>query len=923
MAHTFHRAVSGAAAILLAMQSLPAIQLTASADDTYLIRDKWGYCTSANYAESEHFVIFYGNNDTTGQVNDAFLKRNLEAYERLWNCYGEYLGMENMNIDIYGRSSQKYKTCVYLTYTGLSQYPDGWAFMSAEDGYGIEIISPNAMLDDLTVAHEFGHVVTMQQKAWVDQDITGAWWEPLANWFREMYLYSDYYPGSTQTCGFEPYLRNLSLTLPHGRNYYEVWPFLVYMSYNPDNLGTLGLDSVKRMISEAKTNEYPLDTITRLFGVDAQDVLGHYAKRMATFDFGNQSAYQSEFNKLLSSSPWYWNLFYTVLEETAEGTLRVPEEEAPMQTGINIVPLNITGDTITVSFKGLSDDSNAGWRACIVTVDASGNETYSDLFDDGDTMSVPTAGAAKAYLTVCGTPKDIYPINCFDKDNKSSYKNSQARRKYPYEIKLSGAEVQQSGGYSKGSGHAHSNGGGWVANGATVADSVYVGPNAMVLDSASISGNVRIEDYAIVAGSATIKDNAVISGHAVVNGGGMVYDNGWKFGSVTISDNAVVSDSAVVTALCNISGNAKILQKAYLIENVTVTDNAVIKGTSYVYGTGNYSGQMILEGDYANGETLSGGGTAYGWLDTAGKQYTDGLIAGYEFGSERNVWAQDKYAATDAYQTGAEWQSSRTSANGVVSFDGADDYLQVDASLLRTNNIQISLAALWKGGTAQQDLFWFGDENAYMAFTPSNANGVAEFTITDGKTVQKLTASVPLTKGAWSKITIRLIDGNGTLLINGTQAASGSISLTAQNVMSASETDAAYVGKSLAHNSFKGAVDYLNFYFKAVDEPATTYSGSEAIDDTDPEGGQTPDTDDSDWGNADCSEGATYADRVELADAILIAKSISGTATLSTQGRLNADVEYDGTINSTDLNKLLGYISGKISYSDFGKVTMS
>ena len=46
-----------------------------SAADEYLIRDKWGYCTTANYAESEHFVIFYGNNDTTGQVNEAFLKK--------------------------------------------------------------------------------------------------------------------------------------------------------------------------------------------------------------------------------------------------------------------------------------------------------------------------------------------------------------------------------------------------------------------------------------------------------------------------------------------------------------------------------------------------------------------------------------------------------------------------------------------------------------------------------------------------------------------------------------------------------------------------------------------------------------------------------------------------------------------------------
>ena len=86
----------------------------------------------------------------------------------------------------------------------------------------------------------------------------------------DMYLGSDYYPGNTKTAWFEPYLRNLSLTLPHGRNYYEVWPFLMYISYNPDDLPGLGINAVKRIISEAKPYEYPFDTITRLFGTDSQ-----------------------------------------------------------------------------------------------------------------------------------------------------------------------------------------------------------------------------------------------------------------------------------------------------------------------------------------------------------------------------------------------------------------------------------------------------------------------------------------------------------------------------------------------------------------------------------------------------------------------------------------------------------------------------
>ncbi|MBQ8928011.1 MAG: N-acetylglucosamine-1-phosphate uridyltransferase [Oscillospiraceae bacterium] len=795
--------------------------LPTAAQEEYLIRDKWGYCTSANYVESEHFVIFYGNNDTTGQVNDAFLQRNLADYEKLWQCYGEYLGMENMNVDIYGRSAQKYKTNIYLTYTGLDQYPDGWAFMSAEDGYGIEIISPNAMLDDLTISHEFGHVVTMQQKAWVDQDITGAWWEPLANWFREMYLSSPYYTGNTRTCWFEPYTRNLSLTLPHGRNYYEVWPFLVYISYNPDNLPGLGMDAVKRIISEAQPNEYPFDTITRLFGTDAQVVFGHYAKRMATFDFGAQEAYQDEWNRKLAASPFYWNLFYTVLEDDGAGWLEVPQEEAPMQSGLNVVPLTLTGDTVTASLKGLSDDSNAAWQACIVTVDANGNESYSDLFGAGEEASISAQGAVSAYLTVSAMPKNLVAVNAFHKDDVSTYKNGAERRRYPYAVKLTGAQVQPSGGYTKGAGHIHANGGGWVADGASVADSVYVGPDAMVLGNATLTGNVRVEDHAVVANSVTASDNVVISGHAVVDGGGMIYDNGWKFGSVNLSGNAVIADSAVVTSSCTVSGNAKVIQKAYLAEAVTVRDDAVVKGMSYIYGKADYSGTAILDGDYCNEETKNAG-VSFGWLDANGQHTTDAhYLAAYDFDDETVYWAKDSYTATNARQADAAWSAERTSAHGVLNFDGGDDCLVLDSSLLRTRDLQLSLAALWKGGS-QQELFRFGDEKAYMAFTPSNAQGVAELTLTDGNVTETFTAAAPLTKGVWSKITVRILDGQCTLLIDGQEAASGQAALSPLAVMSAADTDTAQIGKG-----FKGAVDYVWLYDTAFHEPGLTYSGSE------------------------------------------------------------------------------------------------
>ncbi|MBO4877575.1 MAG: N-acetylglucosamine-1-phosphate uridyltransferase [Ruminococcus sp.] len=855
------------------------ISFNAAADETYLIRDKWGYCKSANYVESEHFVIFYGNNDTTGEVNEAFLKRNLEDYEKLWHCYGEYLGMTDMNVDIYGKSSQKYKTNVYLTYTGLEQYAEGWAFMSSEDGYGIEIISPKAMLDDLTIAHEFGHVVTMQQKAWVDQDITGAWWESLANWFREMYLASDYYTGSVKTCWFEPYIRNMSLTLPHGRNYYEVWPFLMYLSYNPDNISGLGTTFVKRMISEAKADEYPFDTVARLTGTDAQTIFGNYAKRMATFDLGAKEAYREEFAKKLKEVPYYWNLFYTVPEDKGTDWLQSPQEEAPMQGGINIVPLEITGDTISVSLRGLSDDKNAGWQACIVIADSSGKTSYSELFGSGEKVSVPAGDAVSAYLTVSAMPRELYRVNAFHKEKDSSYKDGDERRRYPYEIKLSGAEVQQSGGYSKGRGHIHSNGGGWVADTAKVADSVYVGKDAMVLGSAVVSGNARIEDHAVVAGSAAVKDNAVISGHAVVDGGGWVYvNNGWVQTSAEISGNAVVTDSAVVTAGCKISGNAKVCQKAYVSEVVTVKDNAVIKGNSYLYGSGTYSGSVITDGDYSNDLTKNSG-IGFGWLDDSGwHDISDGYGAYYDFSGSSVNWAKDRSSATNARQAGAEWGSERTSAKGVINFSGGDDCLILDDSLLMTDDIQISLAALWKGGAAGTELLHFGDSRAYLSFTPSNREGAAELILTDGTVTEKLTASAPLSKGEWNRVTIRMIDGKAALIINSDTVASSTVTLTPLDIMSASEEDNAVIGKG-----FSGAVDYVQVSYKETAEPDIKYSGKEEVTDT----GLRGDVD---------ANG-----RFEAADLVLMQRWLLGMPGTELKDWKAGDLYADGQLDTFDL----------------------
>ena len=52
--------------------------------------------------------------------------------------------------------------------------------------------------------------------------------------------------------------------------------------------------------------------------------------------------------------------------------------------------------------------------------------------------------------------------------------------------------------------HKHANGHGWIADTASVAESVYVGPCAIVYGKAELSDRVRVEDYAQVSGTACL-----------------------------------------------------------------------------------------------------------------------------------------------------------------------------------------------------------------------------------------------------------------------------------------------------------------------------------------------------------------------------------------------------------------------------------
>ncbi len=98
------------------------------------------------------------------------------------------------------------------------------------------------------------------------------------------------------------------------------------------------------------------------------------------------------------------------------------------------------------------------------------------------------------------------------------------------------------------SGAYHPNGGGWVEETATVADSVYVGPRAKICNSPEVSGNVRIDggNYgAFVYNNARVYGNAFIGEYSYISGNAHVYGNARVLGSA-VEGNAKVYGSAVI-----------------------------------------------------------------------------------------------------------------------------------------------------------------------------------------------------------------------------------------------------------------------------------------------------------------------------------------------------------------------------------------
>ncbi|KAJ4294560.1 hypothetical protein N0V90_008251 [Kalmusia sp. IMI 367209] len=237
---------------------------------------------------------------------------------------------------------------------------------------------------------------------------TGAWWETIANFIADLYISTPLCTAAKTSVGL-PSIEDSIIELKKvigdsfqvivdgtsgSGNYYQAWPFLSYITNNPDNYAGLGKTVLLDMIRKYSlgSNETPLHSLSRLLGGDVtiQKVVGRYWARMAYVDIGHAKA-QKAFDSQRKS------LNYANLDSNGNGKYTVKSARAPRYMGANIVPLKASGSTVTVAIT-----ANTNTYTATLAVKGSGTTRYVDFVSGS--ASVTLGSGEEVSLVVANTP---------------------------------------------------------------------------------------------------------------------------------------------------------------------------------------------------------------------------------------------------------------------------------------------------------------------------------------------------------------------------------------------------------------------------------------------------------------------------------------------------------------------------------------
>ena len=101
------------------------------------------------------------------------------------------------------------------------------------------------------------------------------------------------------------------------------------------------------------------------------------------------------------------------------------------------------------------------------------------------------------------------------------------------------------------SAHRHPNGGGWVADTATVAATAFVGPDAQIFGNAKVFDDAQVFGDAKIYGNAQVFGDAMVSGDARIYGDVRVTGDAHIFGDAEVCGGARVNKGRIVAGVHN------------------------------------------------------------------------------------------------------------------------------------------------------------------------------------------------------------------------------------------------------------------------------------------------------------------------------------------------------------------------------------
>lgn len=270
--------LAAAAVIAPSGAATPVIHVNAEAPAEYNPNPSIGGGGSAS-VDSAHFRV-------VGASTSAKAKTSLQHLEAAHACFVETLGWRTPGLSFNTGGIGKevgpwYKLNVY------SKQPADLG--GAAGSQGTDMSAGLAFLNIIdsqcdvpaVVVHEYGHAMHLSEKNWINQGNTGAWWETVAVFIADTYIATPTCNAARAAAGLSGVEGDSIIALQKvigdshqvivdgtkgSNNNYEAWPFIAYLTNNPDAYAGLGDDTLLRMIREYKlnSNETPLHALERL-----------------------------------------------------------------------------------------------------------------------------------------------------------------------------------------------------------------------------------------------------------------------------------------------------------------------------------------------------------------------------------------------------------------------------------------------------------------------------------------------------------------------------------------------------------------------------------------------------------------------------------------------------------------------------------